>query len=110
MRLDPMILGYDYAGVIAALRDFAPERLTLGSLRAEPSLLRAVGNGLFRDLERAADPKGLSRYPFADRLRLYRQAVDAMRGVCPVALCEEEPRMWDALGLDRSAKPCNCGL
>jgi len=109
MRIDPMILGYDYAWIIQEVRRLAPERVTLGTLRAEPALIRLDTEGLFDKLERPADPKGVARYPKADRIAVYRQGVDALKSVCPVALCEETQDMWLALGLDVDGKPCNCG-
>ncbi|HUT35821.1 MAG TPA: hypothetical protein VNE39_20205 [Planctomycetota bacterium] len=109
MRIDPMILGYDYAWVIEQLRRLAPERVTLGTLRAEANLPRFVENGLFDALVPPATPKGLARYPRDQRLALYRQAVEALRDTCPLGLCEETPDIWDALGLDKQAKSCNCG-
>ena len=110
MRLDPMILGYNYAGVIDAVRRLAPERVTLGTLRAEPGLLKMDAGGMFKDLERPDEPNGLARYSMAKRLALYRPAVKALRHVCPVALCEEEAPVWDALGLDKEARLCNCNV
>jgi spore photoproduct lyase len=107
LRIDPMILGYDYTWIIGAVRDLGPERVTLGSLRAEPDLLPHV-NGLFRDLEASATPQGLARYPLALRLALYRPAVEALSATCSVGLCEETPDVWDALGLDRVGQTCNC--
>jgi DNA repair photolyase len=109
IRIDPMILGYDYAWIIDQVRRLAPERVTLGTLRAEPALIRLDSEGLFAKLKRPADPKGLARYPKADRIAIYRQGVDALRAVCPVALCEETQDVWLTLGLDVDGKPCNCG-
>jgi len=109
MRIDPMILGFDYTGIAEHVRDLAPERVTLGSLRAEHNLPRYVGNGLFAPLEKPAKPKGLARYPKEQRLALYRQAMAILHGTCPIGLCEETPDIWDALGLDIAAKSCNCG-
>jgi len=109
MRLDPMILGYDYGWIIQQVRGLGPERVTLGSLRAEPNLPKYVEDGLFDDLVPPPTPKGLARYPKDTRLALYRQAVEALRDICPIGLCEETPDIWDALGLDKAAKSCNCG-
>jgi DNA repair photolyase len=110
MRLDPLIWGYDYAGVIDAVRRLAPERVTLGTLRAEPGLLKMGANGIFKELVLPDEPNGLARYSMARRLALYRPAVKALRQVCPVALCEEEAPVWDALGLDKEARLCNCNV
>ena len=110
MRIDPMILGFDYRGIAEQVRRLAPERVTLGTLRAEHNLPRFAGNGLFKDLERPADPKALARYPMDVRLALYRQASEVLAKVCPVALCEETLETWNALGLDAESKKCNCAL
>jgi DNA repair photolyase len=109
MRIDPMIAGFSYDGIVEQLRKLAPERLTLGTLRAEHNLDRFVGNGMFSELEVPDDPKGLARYPMATRLALYGPAVEALSDVCPIGLCEETRDVWDALGLDTEAKCCNCG-
>jgi len=109
MRIDPMILGFDYGGIIESVRKLRPERVTLGTLRAECNLPKFVGKGLFADLEPPADRKSLARYPFKTRVAMYRQAVDALKGICPVGLCEELEKVWDALKLNKDAKPCNCG-
>jgi hypothetical protein len=109
MRIDPMIAGFDYAGIIEDVRVLAPERVTLGTLRAEATLLKTVNHGMFADLERQADPKALARYPRPVRMAMYRQGVDALRDVCPVGLCEETEDVWKELGLDTEAKSCNCG-
>jgi len=109
IRIDPMIVGFDYADLVREVRDLVPERVTLGTLRAEPGLLHFMHNGLFRGLEKPEDEKSLARYPWAGRLALYGPAVRALVGVCPVGLCEETPEMWAALGLPAEAKSCNCG-
>ena len=109
MRMDPMILGFDYAWVVDQLRRLAPERVTLGALRAEAGLLRMMSNGLFAALERPAEPKAMARYPRATRMAMYRPAVEALAGVCPVALCEETEDLWRELGLDVEGRHCNCG-
>ena len=109
MRIDPMILGYDYTWVIGQLRKLRPERVTLGTLRAEAALPKYTEAGLFDALEKPANPRGLARYPKAKRLALYRPAVKALKPICPMGLCEETPDVWDALGLDKDAKSCNCG-
>ncbi len=110
IRIDPMIRGFDYRATVKKVARLAPERVTLGSLRAEHNLPRYVGNGLFKEMEAPSRPKGLARYPKEERLALYRPAVEALSRVCPVALCEETPEIWNALGLDTRAKNCNCAL
>jgi DNA repair photolyase len=110
IRVDPMIQGFDYSEIVREVAALAPERVTLGSLRAERNLPRHVGNGLFREMETPSNPKAMARYPKEQRLALYRPAVEALSPVCPVALCEETPDIWNALGLDTGAKNCNCAL
>lgn len=110
MRIDPMIQGYDYAEVAAAVRDLAPERVTLGSLRADPDLLRYVSDDAFDELSERRDARRMARYPLEGRLALYRQAIAVLGDICPIALCEEGPDAWDALGLDKESKLCNCCL
>ena len=109
IRIDPMIRGYSYDDVGRKVRALRPERVTLGSLRAEPNLERCAPSMLFEHLEPAPDSKGLARYPFAERLAMYRSVVNLLRDVCPIGLCEESAEMWDALGLEKDAKSCNCG-
>ncbi len=109
IRLDPMMLGYDYSWIIQKIRDLAPERITLGTLRAEANLDRWTEKGLFEDLERPDDPKALARYPRDKRMALYRQAVDALHDLCPMGLCEETRDVWEDLGLKPDEKSCNCG-
>ena len=112
IRLDPMMRGFDYTEIIERLRRLSPERVTLGSLRAEKNLYRHSDDGLFDELQK---PPGhdkvfsLARYPKKERLAMYQQAVDVLRDVCPIGLCEETTDIWDALGLDTEAKTCNCG-
>jgi len=110
IRIDPMIRHFDYREIIGQVAALAPERVTLGSLRAEHNLPRQVGNGLFREMETPSNPKALARYPKDQRLALYRPAVEALSPICPVALCEETPDIWNELGLDTGAKNCNCAL
>lgn len=108
IRLDPIIAGHDYSDIIARIRKLRPERVTLGTLRAEHNLDRFVPPGFFDELQERADRKSLARYPFRKRRALYQPAVDAFKDICPIGMCEEQPAMWDALGLDKESKPCNC--
>ncbi|MFH0962722.1 MAG: hypothetical protein V2A58_01775 [Planctomycetota bacterium] len=109
VRIDPMILSFDYAWIAGAVKRLSPERVTLGTLRAEPHLLKTISDGLFSDLEPPLHRKALARYPKDLRLALYHPVVETLRSTCPIALCEETPDIWDALSLDRQSKPCNCG-
>jgi len=110
IRIDPMILGFDYRRIAEQVRRLAPERVTLGTLRAEHNLPRYVGNGLLKEMEKPGDPKALARYPMDVRLALYRQAADVLSKAVPLSLCEETLETWTALGLDAQSKKCNCAL
>lgn len=108
IRIDPMMSGFGYSWVVEQIRRLEPERVTLGTLRAEANLFRVVGNGLFADLEKPAERRGLARYPREQRLALYRPAVRALSPVCSVGLCEETADVWKELGLNPRARSCNC--
>jgi spore photoproduct lyase len=107
IRVDPMIAGHSYADLADRVGELGPERVTLGSLRADRGLLMK-GNGVFKALEPLEDPDGLARYPVADRIRLYRDALEALEGGTEIGLCEETADVWEAAGLDPEAKTCNC--
>lgn len=109
IRLDPMIAGYDYSAVIRRIVKLRPERVTLGTLRAEANLLKR-DRKLFTELVVPADSKAVARYPDEMRLAMYRPAVNALRKICPIGLCEEGAPMWQALGLDTCKKECNCNV
>ncbi len=108
IRIDPMIQGFNYREIACQVAQLVPERVTLGTLRAEPHLPRFVENGLFREMEQSGDPKGLMRYPQAIRLSLYRQAIGELRTIPSIGLCEETPEIWNILGLAAEEKCCNC--
>ena len=108
MRIDPMFKGYDHTAIAEEVKALEPERVTLGSLRADPNLYRFIHDGTLDELEPPPGEGRPGRYPFEERLALYQQATAVLNGAFPVALCEEEAPMWDALGLDKEARPCNC--
>jgi len=108
MRIDPMIKGFDYSWISGQVVRLGPERITLGTLRADHALPRFADNSLFTELVPPAKEKALARYPKKVRLSLYRSAIKLLKGIAPIGLCEETPDIWDALGLDTEAKQCNC--
>jgi hypothetical protein len=65
-------------------------------------------NGAFAALEPLEEPSGLARYPLADRIRMYREAINALSCRSPVGLCEETADAWTAAGLDPESTACNC--
>ena len=108
VRMDPMIKGYDYSSVTEAVRDIAPERVTLGTLRADPTLLPEVRDvDIFQELDEP-EAESIARYPLETRLAMYRPAVERLRDVTSLGLCEETEDVWAALGLDYINKTCNC--
>jgi len=110
IRIDPMIAGFDYLQTASAVRRLGPERVTLGTLRAEHGLLHVAPKELFSALEAPQEPGGLARYPWDLRLALYRRAMEGLSGCCSTGLCEETREMWEALGLPHGEKTCNCNL
>jgi spore photoproduct lyase len=109
MRIDPMILGYDYRWIARQVRDLRSERITLGTLRAERNLRQRVNHGLFAALEVPEDPKALARYPAGTRAAMYREVIGILGDACPIGLCEEFADTWKASGLDPESALCNCG-
>lgn len=108
IRIDPMIKGYDYSGVTAEVAAIRPERVTLGTLRADPTLLPEVRDvDIFKQLEEP-EPESIARYPLAERLAMYRSVADKLRNVTTLGLCEETEDVWNALGFDVVNKTCNC--
>ena len=108
VRMDPMIQGYEYGGLIESIREIAPERVTLGTLRADPTLLPEVrGVDIFQKLDEP-EPESIARYPLPVRLAMYRPAVERLRDVTSLGLCEETEDVWAELGLDYVNKTCNC--
>lgn len=110
IRIDPMVEGFSYRELAREVARLGPERVTLGTLRAERNLLRVVRNGVFSRLCPPEDPKALARYPSPVRLSLYQEVRGVLDGTCPLALCEEPADMWEALGLDPQEARCNCAL
>ena len=110
LRMDPMIEGYDYVETARQVKAARPERVTLGTLRAEAGLLRLGEDGLFDELEKPTEERAMARYPLGRRLALYRQATGVLLPEVPVALCEETLDVWLALGLNPDARACNCGI
>lgn len=108
VRLDPMIQGYDYSGVIEDIASVEPERVTLGTLRADPTLIPEVrGVEIFDKLDEP-DAESIARYPRDVRMAMYRPAVERLSSICSMGLCEETEDVWLELGLDAANKTCNC--
>ncbi|MCX7591154.1 MAG: hypothetical protein N2255_05940, partial [Kiritimatiellae bacterium] len=109
IRIDPIVRGYNYAGVARRTRQLGPERVTLGTLRAEPNLERFVNSDIFKGLVREGGDHDLARYPFDERRQIYEQVISSLGRPFPLALCEEPPALWRAAGLEPELTTCNCG-
>jgi spore photoproduct lyase len=108
IRVDPMIKGYDYSATADAIAAIAPERVTLGTLRADPTLIPEVGGvDIFAELDEP-ESESIARYPLDLRLAMYRPMVERLRNATSLGLCEETEDVWLALGLDAENKTCNC--
>ncbi|MEW6357058.1 MAG: spore photoproduct lyase family protein [Planctomycetota bacterium] len=109
IRIDPMIRGYEYSDLVEQVAELAPERVTLGLIRVERNLEGRIPEELMDGLV-LAKGEDMRRYPAGERVAIFRPAVERLRNVCSVGLCEETPEVWDALRLDRENKTCNCNL
>ena len=103
------------------LRRVSLDRITLGCIcsypRAVQLMERKLGpdNAVSRELRSAAgrSPDGRSRYPITRRIDIYRHVIGIIRAArpdLPVALCLEEPHVFEALNLHASPARCNCVL
>jgi len=102
------------------LRTVSLTRLTLGGIcsyrRARWLMEQKLGRGNVISQSMQADRAsgdGRMRYPQELRVRMYRAIIRTARSIrpdIPVALCLEEPPVWDALGLGASRGRCNCVL
>jgi spore photoproduct lyase len=105
VRIDPIIpeVGiHRYREIAGAVRDLAPERVTLGVLKQFPRVPRGRGEGPWRWL--AKSPNGLRRYPDRLKARIFQQMAEWL-GFQP-AVCRETPGLWEELGW--KPQGCNC--
>ncbi len=97
------------------------QRITLGGICSYPDARRlmeaklgtrnAVSNALDSAGGRSAD--GRSRYPFDQRIEIYTHLINVIRdhrSAPQIALCLEERRTFEALGLESALGVCNCVL
>ena len=110
IRLDPILRGFDYRPIAGQIRDLAPELVTLGTLRSERGLRRFLPRNIAAGLEQTPDPRGLDRYPEAERIALYRQVAESIGDGIPLGLCEETREVWEAVVGDWRNSRCNCSL
>jgi len=62
-QTDPMMDGYAYDPIADRIRQLAPERVTLGCLRAEAGLLKVGDPRIFSGMKESVSGDGLARYP-----------------------------------------------
>jgi spore photoproduct lyase len=115
LRLDPMIPheGWpgDYAETVDKINALTPEMVTLGTLRASNTLVAHTRrNGrkasVFRFL-REKDPSGFKwRIPYQQQLELYSFILNRLDPSIIVALCKEDRKVWNDLGM--KFQGCNC--
>ncbi len=119
-RLDPMV-PYDgwrggYAEAIERINQLEPEMVTLGTLRATSAKsLRTASRANGRDdsildfLTEEKDPSGFKyRLRFETQIDLYRFALERLSPCVVPALCKEDRRVWEALGM--RFRGCHCLL
>ena len=110
-----------YGGFVRRLVAEAPiQRLTLGGICSYRNARRLMEEQLGTDNEvsRAmgtAEPSadGRMRYPRSLRVKMYAHLVDVARRARPdldLALCLEDPSVWQAVNLEGRLGRCNCVL
>jgi len=118
LRLDPMIpfdsWRDEYGTVVDSVNEIGPEMLTIGALRASPTLqAHARRNGrdssVF-DLLDKKDPSGFKyRLPFGTQVEMFKFVVDRLdQRRIVAALCKEDKSVWDAVNLEFNG--CHCLL
>jgi spore photoproduct lyase len=94
------------------------QRLTLGGICSYSTALTLMNekmshqNTINKNLA-AKSPDGRRRYPPEKRREMYAfllQCIRTLRPELPVALCLEEPPLWQALNLQKNQGQCNCLL
>jgi spore photoproduct lyase len=109
VRLDPMILGYDYTWLGKEMAALRPERATMGTLRSDWAMWTMLPEDLKKPLIPPEHKRDLGRYPWGVRVKLYSEAAEFLKAAdVPMGMCEERPEMWTALGLDPIGARCNC--
>jgi DNA repair photolyase len=118
LRLDPLFIHGTFVGPIWEFlpREIKPERITLGSLRANTAHYRYLKNG--NEIQRALaallvkDPDGGShpyRLPFEQRVEIYSRAIEDLKNLTSeIGICKETAAIYAALGLDPKNNLCNC--
>jgi len=110
-----------YSSFIKNLVEGVPlSRLTMGGIciykNARKLMAHRLGaeNAISINIDRGSGLlDGRARYAPEIRLEIYSHIINTARKVRPnleMALCLEEPQVWEAVGLRGSMGRCNCGL
>ncbi len=110
-----------YARFIEELLSTVPlARLTMGGICSYKGATRLMEQKLGKSnlisenfVSDTESSDGRRRYPFELRVEMYRYLIETARRVQPdleLALCLEEPLVWEALDLAASRGRCNCVL
>ena len=131
IRLDPIIPVKNWKSLYREtvqniFKRVAPERITLGTLRFEKAFcamqetILSPGHGLqdyMKDMEpmfERDNDGSVGKHSFGRqrRIDMFSFVMKEIRrhSDCPIALCKEEPDVWNAVGLDISDCRCVCQL
>lgn len=97
------------------------KRITIGQICSYPDALNFMERKLGPDnpismlLAKAHEksPDGRTRFPIKFRIDVYKHIIETIKSskpALPVALCMEEPAVFDALNIQRVPNRCNCVL
>jgi spore photoproduct lyase len=115
IRIDPMVpienwkIYYVYL-VDQIFANFAPARITLGSLRGLQSTINGATDKSWQGYLKENSNWG-KKVEFNTRYEMYATIIDQLResyGYEEVALCKETLAMWTSLGMDYRKIKCNC--
>ena len=111
-----------YQDFLRHLLNFIPlERITIGQICGYHDALNFMERKLGPDnpismlLAKAHEksPDGRARFPIKFRIDVYKHIIETIKSskpALPVALCMEEPAVFDALNIQRIPNRCNCVL
>jgi len=117
VRIDPIVpienWENEYLGLVDSIFSrFAPERITLGSLRGLRSTLNNVKDRSWVAFMDEGSNWG-RKVGFGTRFTIYDTIIEYLKteyNYSEVALCKETIEMWDELGMDYRKIHCNCLL
>ena len=115
IRIDPMVPIENWEEHYSKLLDilfahFAPERITLGSLRGLQSTINGCTDKSWVKYLKESSNWG-KKIDFETRTKMYSSLINQLKTIYSfsnVALCKETLEMWDALNCDYKNIKCNC--